>query len=181
MSDSESAPVAPAVGDSVFKPPLADIVIWPHRSLSRRGYVYFLIILALGLAMPVMIIAGAPRVQSAAAWTAVALIGGCAAAALIAVRWALRANYRAADVYERIRVWRHVAHVRRGGRRCAHPVDFRAAPHWLRLEFDETDADAPRLSLCYSGQTIDLGAFLSPDERRGLYGELESVLARAQG
>jgi uncharacterized membrane protein len=65
----------------------------------------------------------------------------------------------------------------RGGLR-----DWRANPHWTRVELHETGGPVESyLTLAGGGRTIELGAFLSPEERVALGRELRLALAGLPG
>ncbi len=55
---------------------------------------------------------------------------------------------------------------------------FRAHPYWVRLRID---ADRERVSLASSGRRVEVGNFLGPAERRELAGQLQDLLAAANG
>jgi uncharacterized membrane protein len=55
---------------------------------------------------------------------------------------------------------------------------WEANPHWVRLALHPTSGPVPNyLTLQGGPREVELGAFLSPDERLRLYGELQAALA----
>ena len=56
---------------------------------------------------------------------------------------------------------------------------WEANPYWIRVEIHEEKGPVENyLTLTGAGRTVELGAFLSPDERATLHGELQDRLAR---
>ena len=77
-------------------------------------------------------------------------------------------------------LWRDEVRVERHEPR-GRVLRWRAVPDWIRLTLHEEGAKVENyLTLRGGGREIELGAFLSPDERRALRDEIESALHRAQ-
>ena len=55
---------------------------------------------------------------------------------------------------------------------------WRGNPYWVRLKLDAGPVE-DYLTLTDGGREIELGAFLSPEERRALYTELAAACAAA--
>ena len=91
----------------------------------------------------------------------------------LALRWAWRGGER----YEVLQVEPGSVRVRRSG---AAGVVFQADPRWVRVGLEGKDEDV-RLVLGSSGRRIELGAFLAPDERRSLAGQVRDMLAAVTG
>jgi uncharacterized membrane protein len=96
-------------------------------------------------------------------------------AAIWAIWFALRKNGRDRDIVEDLRLSPdRITLVRHGpkGRR----QDWEANPYWLRVTLHETGGPVPNyLTLKGDGREVELGAFLSEEERIAL---LEDLLAR---
>lgn len=150
-------------------PPLFSARLWPHRSMTPRGYRWFMATLAAGLAVPLLGVWGTP----VALFLAPFLLG-----ALGLVWLALRASYRSARVTEEIRIWPDLVAVRR---REPHGrlLRWAANPYWVRLQLTDTPSVERYLTLRGSGRTIELGAFLTPEERVTLAADLRAALLRA--
>ncbi|TPE52919.1 DUF2244 domain-containing protein [Amaricoccus solimangrovi] len=151
-------------------PPLLDLTLWPNRSLSRRGFAWVLGIVAVGLAAPIVPLLG----------TRLALgVIPFSLAAFAALYFAIRRSYADGRLTERIRVWPDLVAVERreprGGIRR-----WQANPHWVRLALRDDGPVERYLTLSGGGREIELGAFLSPEERESLHAELARVLARAR-
>lgn len=141
--------------------------IWPHRSLNQRGFVWFIGLTAALIAVPLLGILGSPVLWALLPFLLVAIW---------AIWFALRKNGRDRDIVEdlslapdRVQLVRHGPHGRR--------QDWQANPHWLRVTLHETGGPVPNyLTLKGEGREVELGAFLSEDERIALRDELRSRL-----
>jgi uncharacterized membrane protein len=157
---------APAPVDRA-DPPVLSLSLWPHRSLSRRGFWRFMGLLAAGLAIPIVALWG-----TAVAWFLLPFV----LAALGLVWLAIAASNRQGRVHETVRLWRDLIVVERtepsGGVRR-----WSANPHWVRVELRDTRQLADYLTLSGGGRTIELGAFLTAEERVALAGDLRAKLA----
>ncbi len=142
--------------------------LWPHRSLTQRGFVWFLGVTAALIALPLLFVLGKPVV-----WALLPFL----VAALGALWFALRKNGRDRDILEdltlspaRVTLVRHGP----GGKR----QDWEANPHWLRVTLHPEGGPVPHyLTLKGKGREVELGAFLSEGERVDLGRELTARLA----
>jgi uncharacterized membrane protein len=143
--------------------------LWPHRSLTQAGFVWFVGLTAGLIALPLIGVLGSPVL-----WAVLPFL----VAAVAAVWLALRKNGRDRDILEeltlspdRVTLTRHDP---RGRRR-----DFSANPHWLRVTLHETGGPVPNyLTLRGDNREVELGAFLSEEERIALKDELLGRLAQ---
>lgn len=153
-------------------PPLYAVTIWPHRSMSRRGFGAVMALLAAGFAVPLL-----PLV----ALGGVAVLWPILLPALVAIvlTWALiERNYRDARVREELRIWSDaIAVERREARGEVHR--WASNPYWVRTAVFDTPRRRKYLTLSGGGRTIELGAFLTPEERIALRDEIEEALRRA--
>ena len=143
--------------------------IWPNRPLGRRGRRWALGVAACGLALPLLPVSGTPVF-----WGLMPFL-----LAALALLWL---GFRRSDydgrLVEEVSVWRDEIRVERrepGGRVrrwCADPFHVRVALH------PEGKVEN-YVTLRGGGRQIELGAFLSPEERVALAAELEAALTRA--
>jgi uncharacterized membrane protein len=146
-----------------------ELTLWPHQSLTADGLVLFIGTTALLLALPVL-----ANLGSVAAWVILASVG----AALWGVWFAIARNRRTrAAVREILVIARdHVRLIRHDPDR--HPRQWDANPHWVRLTLHPTGGPVPHyLTLNGNGREVELGAFLTEDERRALLPELQARLS----
>jgi uncharacterized membrane protein len=143
--------------------------LWPHRSLTRHGFVWFVGATAGLIGVPLLGLIGSPVL-----WALLPFL----LAAIWAVWFALRKNGRDRDIVEdlrlspdRLRLTRHGPKGRR--------QDWEANPYWVRVTLHESGGPVPNyLTLKGDGREVELGAFLSEDERLALKAELQQRLSR---
>ena len=143
--------------------------LWPHRSLSRHGFVAFFAITALLIALPLLPAIGTPILWALIPFLVVTLGG----------MWlAIRRNQRDTEIIEdmvlspgRVTLTRHGP---RGKRQ-----EWEANPYWVRVTLHRTGGPVPNyLTLKGDGREVEIGAFLSEAERLALHGELTRALTQ---
>lgn len=143
------------------------LCLWPHRSLTRRGFVWFIGATATMIAVPLVGLLGTPVL-----WALLPFVLG----AIWAIWFALRKNGRDREVVEDLRLAPdRITLVRHGpkGRR----QDWEANPYWVRVTLHQTGGPVPNyLTLKGDGREVELGAFLSEEERIALKDDLERHL-----
>ncbi len=154
-----------AAGD----PPAARLRLWPHRSLTPEGFVWFVGGTAALIALPLVGVLGTPVLWGLLPFLIAAVAG---------IWWALSRNTRDGAVTEELSLWRDRVELVRtdpGGTRR----DWAADPHWVQVALHEKGGPVEQyLTLKGGGREVEIGAFLSPDERVGLRGDLMDALAR---
>lgn len=159
------------VGQPEAAPRCAAFEIWPHRSLSRRGLAIVLVLTALA---GLVVVVG--HVGPALLPVTIGAVFSVSALAL-----AFWCNNRAARrQWECVEIGPDVVRVVQHGPRngMRRTVEFNT--HWVSVRLDDTPRVANRIVLSQSGRRCAIGAFLSPDERKALAGELNASLARAR-
>jgi uncharacterized membrane protein len=137
--------------------------LWPHRSLNQRGFVWFIGATAALIALPLIGILGSPVL-----WALLPFL----LAVIWAVWFALRKNGRDRDIVEDLRLSPTLIRLARHGPRGKRQ-DWEANPHWVRVTLYETGGPVPNyLTLKGQGREVELGAFLSKEERIALKDEL---------
>lgn len=150
-----------------FSTPLV-LNLWPHRSLTRQGFVTFIAASASLLALPLLALLG-----TSALWIILAFMS-----ASVAATWAaLTRNNRDRTVYERLTVSRDdftLTHRDAEGREQV----WRANPYWVRVLLHPTGGPVPNyITLKGGDREVELGRFLTPDERVIVASELREVLS----
>jgi uncharacterized membrane protein len=151
-------------------PPVLALTLWPNRSLTRRGSGWLMGLLAAGLAVPLVPLAG-----TTAAWGMLPFL----LAALVAMYVAIRRSWLDGRLSEELRLWPDlIAVVRRepGGQ----VRRWHARPFWVQVKLSDDAKIEKYLTLKGNGREIELGAFLSPWERERLYADLEAALGRVR-
>lgn len=156
----------PADGASL---PVALLHLWPHRSLPRTGFVGFFGGTALLASLPLLMVLGSPVLWGLLPFLVVTF----------AALWlAIQASYRTGEVREELHLWPDRVLLTRRDRRGP-PRCWEANPHWIRAALHETGGPVPNyLTLSGSGRTVEIGAFLSEEERIELKLQLENALSR---
>ncbi len=146
-----------------------ELELWPNRSLTAPGFAWFIGLTAGLLALPLMVLLGTPYLWGLLPFL-MATVGG--------VWWAIRRNQSDGRLTEILTLTRDEARLVR-----THPKgatqDWTANPYWVSVALHETGGPVEKyLTLKGGGREVEIGAFLSPDERALLRGELADALAR---
>ncbi|MCX7644125.1 MAG: DUF2244 domain-containing protein [Rhodobacteraceae bacterium] len=152
-------------------PPAARLTLWPHRSLSPEGFVWFVGLTAGALALPLLSVLGSPVLWGLLPFVVLTLWG---------LWWAIRRNAQDGALTEELTLWRdRIQLVRREPR--GRVRDWAADPYWVRVEMHESGGPVEKyLTLRGGGREVEIGAFLSPEERAVLRAELLDALARVR-
>lgn len=142
-------------------------VLYPNRSLGRRGFTLFMVMLglvsfAMGMAFLLM-----------GAWPVFGFFG----LDVLALYIAFRINYRAGEVVETIRLTDDELVIGRSERRRP-AKEWKFQPYWVQVEVDEPRPHENRLLLKSHGRTLAIGSFLTPEERIDLAVALRDALQR---
>lgn len=142
--------------------------LWPHRSLSQRGFVWFIGLTAGLIAVPLLSILGSPVL-----WALLPFL----MATVWGIWFALRKNGTDRDIVEDLTLAPALLtltrHDPRRGRQS-----WEANPHWVRVTLHATGGPVPQyLTLRGSDREVELGAFLSEEERVALRNDLAERLA----
>ena len=141
--------------------------LWPHRSLTQRGFVGFVGLTAALIVVPLVANLGSPVL-----WALLPFLLGT----IWAIWFALRKNGRDRDIVEDLRLSPDRLHLVRHGPKGKRK-DWEANPYWVRVTLHKTGGPVPNyLTLKGDGREVELGAFLSEDERLALQKDLQSRL-----
>lgn len=141
--------------------------LWPHRSLPKRGFAGFIALTAALIAVPLFSLLGKP-----ALWVMLPFL----AAAVAGVWVALQRSYRDGEIVEDLHLTPDLVTLTRHGPR-GRRQDWQGNPHWLRITLHPTAGPVPNyLTLKAEGREVELGAFLTEDQRITLAAELRDRL-----
>jgi uncharacterized membrane protein len=143
--------------------------LWPHQSLTAEGFVIFFGATFALMAVPLIALAGSPVL-----WVMLGFI-----LLILGGMWlAIARNRRARTALEELQITpERIALVRHDAGRPARA--WEANPYWVDLILHPTGGPVPQyLTLRGAGREVELGAFLTPEERTDLHGELRTALAR---
>lgn len=154
--------------DSSESPDVQRMRLWPHRSLPRRGFVWFIGGTAGLIALPLLSVIGSPVLWGLLPFLLLAISG---------IWFALQRNNRDREILEELTLTPARVTLTRQGPRNARAA-WEANPHWVRVEMHEKGGPVPHyLTLQGGPRHVEIGAFLSEDERIKLSDELRLAFA----
>lgn len=146
-----------------------ELHLWPHQSLQPRGYGWFIGITLGLILMPLLSVLGTVVLWGVLPFVMLA-VGGM---------WlALDRSRRNAQICEVLTLTEKRAHlIRRNPRGSIQ--EWHCNRYWARPEMHEHGGPVPHyVTLSGAGRKVEIGAFLSEDERVTLYSELVTALRR---
>lgn len=143
--------------------------LWPHQSLPPRGMAAFILTTFALLSVPMV-----PFVGSAILWALLPFL----MLALWGVYQAIQANYRARLITEDLSLGSETVHLSREGPH-GRSETWDCNRYWVRVQKYDTEGPVPHyVTLKGNGREVEIGAFLSEDERIALFDELIRALNR---
>lgn len=141
----------------------------PHRSLHARGFVIVIAATSLMTLMPLVALLGTRHLWVILPFALIPVAG---------IWWAVRRNNRDAALSEVLTIGAEsITLVRRAPDGTV--KTWQANPYWVTVELYPTGGPVPGyLTLKGDGREVELGAFLSEEERRRLAEDLRQRLAR---
>lgn len=149
------------------------ITLWPHRSLSRRGFQLLMLVLA-GL----MFVIGT-LFFILGAWPVIGFLG----LEILVVWMAFRMNYRAARKRENLQANSKTFQIERIDPDGTAEIEELPTP-WLKARLEAAPESgrpaASRLIVGAHGEETEIGAFLHDAEKQDLLPEIKDMLEKAQ-
>lgn len=143
--------------------------LWPHQSLPARGMAAFILVTFTMILIPVMTLLGSP------------VLWGLLPFALLAVwgmYFALQKNHRALKIEEVLTLDEEAARLTRT-EPSGTVREWDCNRYWTTITKYEKDGPIPHyVTLKGKGREVEIGAFLSEDERVALYDELQRAWRR---
>ena len=142
---------------------------WPYRSLPRKGFVWFIGVTATLSAMPLLALLGNPVLWGLLPFMLITLAG---------VWWAISRSYRSGTTLEVLELSPDQLRLTRHDPGRADRV-WLANPYWIRaiLRPGPVESYLVLTGDHESGREVELGAFLSPEERETLQREVNRAIA----
>lgn len=144
--------------------------LWPHRSLPRKGFAAFILGTFTLITVPLYPLLGTVVLWGLLPFMLLAVAG---------IWWALEKSYRDGDISEELTIdpeQVHLVRINPGGVR----QEWECLSYWARAQMHPTGGPVGHyITLRGAEREVEIGAFLSEDERRALYGEIVDALRSA--
>ena len=146
-----------------------ELELWPHRSLPPTGFAAFILATFAFALIPLMALLGTALLWGLLPFILIALGG---------MYVALRRNDRDRRILEVLTMTcgdlRLVRHNPKGSIQ-----EWQCNTYWARIALHEGGGPVPNyVTLSGAGREVEIGAFLSEDERKALYSDLSTRLRR---
>ncbi|HBS50793.1 MAG TPA: DUF2244 domain-containing protein [Rhodobacteraceae bacterium] len=148
----------------------AELHLWPHQSLPPRGFAAVVLMTFTLILVPLVPFLGTVVLWGILPFMLVALGG---------IWLALRRNWRDQRILEVLTLTDDTARlVRRNPR--GDVQNWECNRYWAQAEMHARGGPVPHyITLRGGGREVEIGAFLSEDERKALYDELQAALSPA--
>ncbi|MGY6549714.1 MAG: DUF2244 domain-containing protein [Roseinatronobacter sp.] len=152
--------------------PTYHLRLTPNLSMGPRGFVRVIAISAAFLSLPLLGALGTPVLWGLLPFACLVLWG---------LWFALQRNSRDRLALREDLLLTHQKIALTRINPSAAPQEWQANPYWVRLEMTKKGAPVENyLTLEGAGRVVELGAFLSPEEREGLFSELSQALQQVR-
>lgn len=149
--------------------PTLQITLWPHQSLTPKGFVLFIGVTAALFSLPLLSVVG-----TAALWFLLPFI-----AATVTLVWCLlQRSWKDGTLREQLTLTPDLISILRINPR-APQQSWEANPFWVRAELHPEPVEN-YLTLRGGSRDVELGRFLTPEERAELHNVLLDALAQAR-
>ncbi|MDM7459192.1 MAG: DUF2244 domain-containing protein [Paracoccus sp. (in: a-proteobacteria)] len=146
---------------------LRRLVLWPHRSLPPKGFAWFIAVTVALVSLPLLAVLGTAVLWGLLPFMVLAVTG---------IWIAIRQSYRSGQTHEVLEMDKRVLRVtRRDPGKAAR--EWQTNSYWVRAGLRKGPVEA-YLTLTDGQREIELGAFLTPDERRALCEELTRAIGK---
>ncbi|MEY8800867.1 DUF2244 domain-containing protein [Leisingera sp. XS_AS12] len=143
--------------------PTAELHLWPHQSLRPRGYVRFIGITAAMTFIPLLAFLGTLLIWGLLPFVVLAVFG---------LKWALDRSRKDRQIIEVLTLGPEQARLERTNPDGAQQ-SWQCNRYWASVEMHDDDGPVPHyVTLRGCGREVEIGAFLSEEERLTLYDDL---------
>jgi uncharacterized membrane protein len=137
--------------------------LWPFGSLPNKGFAIFIMTTFMFLTLPLYTVMGTAIFWGLFPFIIVAVWG---------MWFALRKNFRDRSILERLSIGTENCNLVRQNPK-GDTQTWTCNPFWVRVHLHETGGPVPNyVTLSGNGREVEIGAFLSEDERKALYQDL---------
>ncbi len=150
-------------------PQTDELQLWPHNALSPEGFAAMVGGFFAFAAIPLCAVVGTVVLWGLLPFTL---------AATAALYYALRRNTRDRQILEVLTVTQDRCHLYRQNPK-GDTQDWQANTYWVQAQLHQTGGPVPNyVTLKGANREVEIGAFLSEDERKALFVELTDCLRR---
>lgn len=151
--------------------PQTHLTLWPHRSLPRRGFAAFILGTFTLITIPLYPLLGTVLVWGLLPFLLLAVAG---------IWWGLERSYRDARLREDLTIGETNVHLVRTNPK-GDRQEWHCNRYWARILMHPSGGPVEHyLTLKGSDREVEIGAFLSTEERMALYAEIVDALRPAQ-
>ena len=155
------------IRDDIKDTQIKIIEVWPYNSLKPKGFVMFLGSTFVLISLPLFNVLG-----TTVFWGLLPFL----LVAFMSVWFALRRSLNDRQILEQLTLSQEEIALIRQNPTGEHKR-WVCSPYWAKLKIYKTEGPvANYITLTGNGREVELGSFLSEDERKTLYKELESLL-----
>ena len=155
------------IRDDIKDTQIKIIEVWPYNSLKPKGFVMFLGSTFVLISLPLFNVLGTTVFWGLLPFLLVAFMG---------VWFALRQSLNDRQILEQLTLSKEEISLIRQNPTGEHKR-WVCSPYWAKLKIYETEGPvANYITLTGNGREVELGAFLSEDERKTLFEELKQLL-----
>lgn len=145
--------------------------LWPHRSLPKQGFAVFILATSGLLSLPLFTLLGTKTL-----WALLPFL----IAAVVAIWIALQRSYKDGEILELLEMSAQTLRLTRHGPR-GRIQTWEGNPYWVRVELHKKGGPVPNYITLKGGpREVEIGAFLSEEERLSLADDLNQHLAQAR-
>ncbi len=146
-----------------------ELRLWPHQSLPAHGFAATILGIFALSTIPLYGLIGTVLLWGILPFMLMALA---------AMWYALRRNERDLQIVEVLHLTPQDLHLTRQTRKGV-PLEWRCNPYWTQVNMHQKGGPVPNyVTLSGAGREVEIGAFLSEDERKELYAELSEKVRR---
>ncbi|SMP25757.1 DUF2244 domain-containing protein [Shimia sagamensis] len=143
------------------------LTLWPHRSLPRRGFAAMILFAFIMGTLPLYGLLGSVALWGILPFTLI-MVGG--------LWWGLERSYKDGEILEELSLQGDILHLRHVPARGA-AQEWACNVYWVRVELHAHGGPvADYVTLSGNGRSVEIGSFLSEEERKQLYADLDDFL-----
>jgi uncharacterized membrane protein len=153
-------------------PTALELHLWPHNSLPPKGFAAMVLSFYLFATIPLY-----PLLGTLVFWGILPFM----LAATAALYYALQRNRKDRQIHEVLTLTQARTRLERDNPRGPRQ-EWESNTYWVRVALHPEGGPVPNyVTLSGNGREVEIGAFLSEDERKALYSELRDCLRRFAG